>query len=138
MYSKVILLRIYGCISTACLLAKLLQSCLTLCDPMDCSPPGSSIRGILQARKLEWVAMPSSRGSSRPRDQTQVSYFSCTGRQFLYPRSLHISIFFLKFVSIIVYYRILNVVPYVYSRTLSVLYIVWIYTYTHTHCCCCC
>ena len=38
--------------------AQLLQSCLTLCDPMDWSPPGSSIRGILQARILEWVAMP--------------------------------------------------------------------------------
>ena len=38
------------------------QSCLTLCDPMDCSPPGSSVHGILQARILEWVAMPSSRG----------------------------------------------------------------------------
>ena len=38
--------------------AKLLQSCLTLCNPMDCSPPGSSVRGILQARILEWVAQP--------------------------------------------------------------------------------
>ena len=41
---------------------KSLQSCSTLCDPMDCSPPGSSVHGILQARILEWVAMPSSRG----------------------------------------------------------------------------
>ena len=48
-------------------------SCLILCDPMDCSPPGSSVPGILQARILEWVAMPSSRESSQPRDQTQVS-----------------------------------------------------------------
>ena len=44
--------------------AKLSQSCPTLCDPMDCSLPGSTVRGILQARTLEWVAMPSSRGSS--------------------------------------------------------------------------
>ena len=53
-------------------LAKLLQSCLTLCDSMDCSPPGSSMvfYGILQARILKWVAMPFSRESSRPRDQT--------------------------------------------------------------------
>ena len=43
---------------------QMLQSCLILCDPMDCSPPGSSVLGILQARLLEWVAMPSSRGSS--------------------------------------------------------------------------
>ena len=49
------------------------QSCPSLCDPMDCSPPGSSAHGILQARILEWVAIPFSRGSSRPRDQTQVS-----------------------------------------------------------------
>ena len=48
-------------------------SCLTLCDPMDSSPPGSSVWGILQARILEWVAMPSSRGPSWPRDRTQVS-----------------------------------------------------------------
>ena len=46
--------------------AKLLQSCPTLGNPMDCSPPGSSVYGILQARILEWVAMPFSRGSSPP------------------------------------------------------------------------
>ena len=50
--------------------AKSLQSCLTLCDPMDCSPSSSPVRGILQARILEWVPMPSSRGSSWLRDQT--------------------------------------------------------------------
>ena len=44
------------------------QSCLTLCDPMDCSLPGSSVHGILQAKILEWVAIPFSRGSSQPRD----------------------------------------------------------------------
>ena len=49
------------------------QSCLTICDPMDCSPPGSSLCGILQVRILEWVAIPFSRGSSQPRDQTSVS-----------------------------------------------------------------
>ena len=42
--------------------------CPTLCKPMDCSPPGSSVHGILQARILEWVAIPFSRGSSQPRD----------------------------------------------------------------------
>ena len=44
-----------------CTYAELLQSCLTLCDPMDCSPPGSSVHGILQSRILEWVAIPFSR-----------------------------------------------------------------------------
>ena len=53
-------------IGSLCLRAKSLQSCLTLCDPMDCSPPGSSVHVILQARILAWVAMPSSRGSSYP------------------------------------------------------------------------
>ena len=53
--------------------ACLVQSYSTLCDPMDCSPLGSSVHGILQARTLEWVAMSFSRGSSWPRDQTHVS-----------------------------------------------------------------
>ena len=52
------------------MLAKSLQLCPTLWDPMDCSPPGSSVHGILQARILEWVATPSFRKSSPPRDQT--------------------------------------------------------------------
>ena len=59
------------------------RSCLTLCDPMDCSPPGSSVHGILQARIPEWVAMPSSRGSSGPRDRTCVSCVSCSSRPFI-------------------------------------------------------
>ena len=49
------------------------QSCPTLCDPVDCSPPGSSVHGILQARILKWVAMLFSRGSSRHKDRTDVS-----------------------------------------------------------------
>ena len=55
--------------------------CLTLCDPMDCSPPGSSVHGILQARVLEWIAISFSRGSSWPRDWIRVS---CIGRRVLY------------------------------------------------------
>ena len=54
---------------SACVCAKSLQSCLALCYPMGHSPSSSSVHGILQVRKLEWVAMPSSRGSSWPRDQ---------------------------------------------------------------------
>ena len=56
------------------------QSCLTLCDPVDYNPLGFSIHGILQARILEWVAISFSRGSSRPRDRTQVSRIG--GRRF--------------------------------------------------------
>ena len=51
-----------------CVCVLVTQSCPTLCDPMDCSPPGSSVHGILQARRLEWVAMPSSMESSQPRN----------------------------------------------------------------------
>ena len=54
------------------------QLCPTLCDPVDCSPPDSSVHGILQTRLLEWVTIPFSRGSSQPRDQTQV--FCIAGR----------------------------------------------------------
>ena len=54
-------------------LVKECESRWTLCDPMDCSPPGSPVHGILQARLLEWVAFPFSRGSSQFRDGTQVS-----------------------------------------------------------------
>ena len=49
------------------------KSCLTLYDPMDCSPPGSSVHGIFQARILKWLAMPSSKGSPQPRDLTHNS-----------------------------------------------------------------
>ena len=56
------------------------QLSLALCDPMDCSLPGSSVHGIFQARGLEWVAISLSRGSSPPRDRTQVSRIA--GRRF--------------------------------------------------------
>ena len=64
--------------------AQSLQSCQTLYNPMHCSPPGSSVHGILQARILEWVAIPFSRGPSQPRDRTCISYVSCIGKQALY------------------------------------------------------
>ena len=64
--------------------AKSLQSCPTLCDPVDGSPPGSPVPGILQARTLEWVAIFFSSSSSPPRDWTQVSSIFCTCRQILY------------------------------------------------------
>ena len=69
--------------SGVCMHAKLLRSCPTLCDSMDCSPPGSSVHGILRARMLEWVSMPSSRESSGPRDRNCVSYISRFGRRVL-------------------------------------------------------
>ena len=71
---------IYTCIHVVKVKVLLAQLCLTLCNPIDCSRPGSSVRGILQTRILEWVAMPTSRGSSLLRNQTPIS---CTaGRRF--------------------------------------------------------
>ena len=75
------------CISACCVSVSvsvlLSQSCPTFHIPVDCSPPGSSVHGILQARIVECVATSSSRGSSRPRDQTLVSCVSCiVGRFF--------------------------------------------------------
>ena len=67
-------LSIYICV---CVLVS--QSCPTLCDPMDCSLPGSSVHGIFRARILEWVAISFSKGSSLPKDRTQVS---CTASRF--------------------------------------------------------
>ena len=58
------------------------ESCLTLCDPMDCSPPGSSVHDISHARILEWVAISSTRRSSQPRDWTCISCLA--GRFFFY------------------------------------------------------
>ena len=78
-----------------CVCVLVAQSCLTLCDPIDCSPPGSSVHGILQARILEWVAIPFSRRSSQARDWTQVNKH----------------IFFFIFLSIMGYHRTLNTVP---------------------------
>ena len=63
------------------ILSEVAQSCPTLCNPMDCNLPGSSIHGIFQARVLEWVPISFSRGSSRPRDQTHVSHIA--GRCFI-------------------------------------------------------
>ena len=60
------------------------QACLTLCHPMEGSPPGSLVHAISQARILEWVAVSFSSGSSWPRDQTLVSCVSCIGRWILY------------------------------------------------------
>ena len=57
--------------------------CLTLCNPTDCSPPGSSVHWILQTRILEWVAIPFSRGSSQPRVSTQPRVSCITGRFFI-------------------------------------------------------
>ena len=73
--------------------AQLLQSCSTLCDPMDCSLPGSFVHGIFLARIMEWIAMPSSRGSSQPRDQIHISYIVGRFSISVPPRKPHIYIY---------------------------------------------
>ena len=70
--------------SSILLACSITQSCPTLCDPMDCSPPDSPGPRILQARILEWVVISFSRGSTQPRDRTRISCISCSGRQILY------------------------------------------------------
>ena len=72
----------FALLSLTCVCTGSLQLCLTLCEPMDCSPPGSSVHGILQARILEWVALPSSRGSSPLRNRTHTSCDSCLKDRF--------------------------------------------------------
>ena len=73
-------IKLNHCICT-CVLT---HSIVSDCDPMDCSPPGSSVCGTFQARILEWVVISYSRGSSWSRGQTHVSYVSCIGRQIGY------------------------------------------------------
>ena len=72
------------CVCTRVCARSITQSCLTLWDPLDCSPPKCSVHGTLQAGIWECVAMPSSRGSSRPRDWTCVSFIFRIGRQIIY------------------------------------------------------
>ena len=72
-----------NCVCVLCC-AKSIQLCQTLCDPMDCSLPHSSVHGVPQAIIQEWIAMLFSKGSSRPRDRNCISYVSCIGRWVLY------------------------------------------------------
>ena len=74
----------YPCVISIIVAVLIPQWCPTLCNPMGCSRPGSSVCGILQARILGWVAMPSSRGSSQLRDWTNICYIFCIGRQIFY------------------------------------------------------
>ena len=79
----------------ACMHAQSLHSFLTLWDPMDCIPPGSSVNGILQVRILEWVAMPSCRGSSWPRDQTWISRVSMYMYMCVYSWNIYLGVLYL-------------------------------------------
>ena len=110
-------------------MCSVVQSCPTLCGPMDCSLSGSFVHGIFQARILEWIAISSSKKSSGARDETLVSCISCIDRQILYHWAtwealckcyrnqliflfffLHIYTFQKLFFSIMVYHRTFNIV----------------------------
>ena len=73
------IMHVYTCVCS------ISQSCLAVCSPSDCDPPGSSAHGIFQASILEWVSISYSRGSSQPGNQTHFSCVSCIGRQILFP-----------------------------------------------------
>ena len=73
-YDKILISQI---ISMMCVCVCVYSAASVVSDPMGCSPPGSSVHGILQARILEWVSMPTSRGSSQSRGQTCIFYISC-------------------------------------------------------------
>ena len=88
-YDKAVHLRAYlTYMQSVCMHAKLLQLCPAFCDPMDCSPPGSSVPGIFQAKILDWVAISFSRASFQLRDRTRVSCTSCTAGRFFTPEPL--------------------------------------------------
>ena len=78
--AEILTYHVMSCSSQHVVVVQTLSCVCLLCDSMDCSLAGSSVRGILQARILEWVVMPSSRGSSQSRDQICVSYVSCIGK----------------------------------------------------------
>ena len=87
------------CAMIPCCCYLVAQLCLTLCDPVDCSPPGSSVHGVSQARILEWFAIYFCRGTSRPRDWTRVSCLASRhftpeppGKPSTLPYNIHISI----------------------------------------------
>ena len=67
----------WTCFQSSCYCCLVAQSCSSLCDPVDCTPPSSSVHGIPQAIIVKWVSISFSKGSSRPRDQTHVSCFVC-------------------------------------------------------------
>ena len=83
-------INMYTCIHEHESESEVAQSWLTLCDPMDCSLPGSSVHGIFQARILEWIAISFSRGSSWPRGRAQVSLIACRRFTLWATREAHI------------------------------------------------
>ena len=127
-----------------CVHSKSLQSCPTLCDPIDCRPPDSSVFGILQVRLLEWVAISFSRRLSQPREWTCVSCSSCTAGSFftieLWGSLTHTHIYTHTRVCMCVYVCVyVCVCLYVYIKHVytHAHTCVYVYTCMHTHVCVC-
>ena len=104
------------------------QLCLTFCNAMDCSLPGSSVHGISQARKLEWVAISFSRGSSRPRNQTLISCVSCASRQIFLP-PLHLGSWLLPWVYVVCKQSLVNDFIHLWNHCLHRVYILIRYNF---------
>ena len=112
------------------------QSCLTLCNPMDCSLPSSSVYGIFQAKVLEWVAVSFCRGSSQPQDRTPVfliaggrfSILSHQGSPHIYIH-IQIQLFFSDSFPIWVIIEYWREFPVLYSRSFLIIYFVFSYVY---------
>ena len=101
-----------------------------LCDRMDCSPLVSFVHGTLQARILEWVAMPSSRGSSWPRDQTWISWVSCIAGRFFTAESLEHVLLYIIYLCILMY---LYMLLYKLYLNVSIRICIHRHTYKHTY-----
>ena len=95
------------------------QSCPTLCNSMGCSPPGSSVHAVLQARILEWVVIPFSRGSSWPRDQTWISWIA--GRFFTIWATLEALYCLIYTIMVIILDRIVLAIKWVEPKVLNLL-----------------
>ena len=111
------------CCAVLCLVT---QSCLTLCDPVDYSPPGSSVLELFQARILEWFAMTISRGSSQPKDRTQV--YCIAGRFFTSWANLILGIYDYKYLSCYVTRKKMKVadgIRFANQLTLRLSWIIW-------------
>ena len=116
-YTLVCYIQLYICIYICVHVhtrTKSLQSWMTFCDPVDCSPPGPSVHGVLQARILEWIAISSSRGPSQLKDRTHVS---CIGKHLFNTEppgkpDIYIYIYIFFFFHILFSYRVLQDIEY--------------------------
>ena len=104
------------------------QLCPTLCNPLDCSPPGSSVHDVSQARIQELVVILFSRVSSLPRDQTHISYISCIGKRFLDHQHLMGIILFSNLNRKFIRYYLIILIHHILLSTRPFLFLLWLWT----------